>query len=149
MQTTKHNIPNQVCVCVDEVINGGITGRFYHAYNAKGTLFFTSHQLIGEMDAFFDLLGYPQCSVQMRSFRSKTQPSYEQLQQARAELLARKGEGDPNSQTGKLATFQVYVMFRQNATWQGELYWVEQEQSVNFRSALEFLELLAEAMKRD
>lgn len=147
MQITKHNAPNQVCVCVDDNGNGGIAGRFYHAYSAEGGVFQNSHQLIGAMDNFFDVLGYPQCNVQMRSFWNQKQkpPMVSQLE--RDALLARKGEGDPDNQSGKLATFQVHVMFRQNATWQGELYWVEKQQAVNFRSALEFLELMAQALK--
>jgi len=44
------------------------------------------------------------------------------------------------------ATFSVRFHFRQNATCQGELYWVEKKQKINFRSLLEMIMLMQEAM---
>lgn len=47
---------------------------------------------------------------------------------------------------GRLATFTVCIHFRQNATWQGEVAWLEQQQRTCFRSALELLFLLDGAL---
>lgn len=44
--------------------------------------------------------------------------------------------------TETLAVFQLNVMFRQNATWQGSLLWVDEGQEAHFRSALELLRLM-------
>ncbi len=43
--------------------------------------------------------------------------------------------------------FLVHIMFRQNASWQGELQWLESDQKVYFRSLLELIELMQEAME--
>ena len=43
-------------------------------------------------------------------------------------------------------TFQISVKFMQNSTWQGEILWVEKNQRQNFRSALEMLKLMDEAL---
>ena len=43
-------------------------------------------------------------------------------------------------------TFEISVKFMQNSTWQGEIHWVEQNQKQNFRSALEMLKLMDEAL---
>jgi hypothetical protein len=39
----------------------------------------------------------------------------------------------------------VHIKFRQNASWQGSITWVEKEKTQNFRSALEMLKLMDEA----
>lgn len=41
-----------------------------------------------------------------------------------------------------MAVFQLNVMFRQNATWQGSLLWVDEGQEAHFRSVLELLRLM-------
>ena len=43
-------------------------------------------------------------------------------------------------------TFMVSVKFTQNSTWQGELHWVDRNQKQNFRSALEMIKLIDEAL---
>ena len=44
-------------------------------------------------------------------------------------------------------TFVVKILNRQNSTWQGNITWVEGEKSQNFRSALEMLKLMDEALE--
>ena len=43
-------------------------------------------------------------------------------------------------------TFEITVRFRQNATWQGQILWVDKGLKMNFRSALEMLKLMDEAV---
>ena len=43
-------------------------------------------------------------------------------------------------------TFEITVKFMQNSTWQGQIHWVEKNQRQNFRSALEMLKLMDEAL---
>ena len=43
-------------------------------------------------------------------------------------------------------TFQIKVKFMQNASWQGEIYWVEENKKQNFRSDLEMIRLMDEAL---
>jgi len=44
------------------------------------------------------------------------------------------------------ASFEIKVCFTQNATWQGQIDWIEKRQQQNFRSALEMLKLMDEAL---
>lgn len=46
-------------------------------------------------------------------------------------------------------TFIVKVQYRQNASWQGTVEWVEGGVSKRFRSALELIRLMDEAMGGD
>ena len=43
-------------------------------------------------------------------------------------------------------TFEISVKFMQNSTWQGQIHWVEKDQKQNFRSALEMIKLMDEAL---
>ena len=45
-----------------------------------------------------------------------------------------------------LATFQSTVLFRQNASWQGSLIWREKELDAPFRSVLELIGLIDNAL---
>jgi len=44
-------------------------------------------------------------------------------------------------------TFEIEVKFMQNATWQGQIYWAEKNQKQNFRSVLEMIKLMDEAIE--
>jgi hypothetical protein len=47
----------------------------------------------------------------------------------------------------KKAEFFVRVLFRRNASWQGEIQWLEGEKTKSFRSVLELISLMQEAME--
>ena len=47
-----------------------------------------------------------------------------------------------------LARFLVHIHFRQNASWQGTVSWLEQRQSLAFRSVLELSSLLDGAVQQ-
>lgn len=44
--------------------------------------------------------------------------------------------------------FFMRIQYRQNASWQGTLHWLDKSQTVCFRSALEMGMLIEEAMKQ-
>jgi len=46
-------------------------------------------------------------------------------------------------------TFEISVKFMQNSTWQGQIHWVEKDQKQNFRSVLEMLKLMDEALSEE
>jgi hypothetical protein len=48
--------------------------------------------------------------------------------------------------TNKKETFIVKVEYSQNRSWQGLVIWAEEGRQVRFRSALELLKLMDEAM---
>ena len=50
---------------------------------------------------------------------------------------------------GKRNTFVISVQFRQNATWQGNIMWTERNKKQNFRSVLEMIKLMDEALAED
>lgn len=44
-------------------------------------------------------------------------------------------------------SFFVRILFRQNTSWQGEIQWMEGQRTRRFRSALELLSLIEEALE--
>lgn len=44
--------------------------------------------------------------------------------------------------------FVVDIRYRKNATWQGEILWVDQNRQCSFRSVLELLKLIDGALER-
>jgi len=46
-------------------------------------------------------------------------------------------------------TFEIEVKFMQNATWQGQIHWAEKNQKQNFRSVLEMIKLMDEAIEEE
>ena len=50
---------------------------------------------------------------------------------------------------GKLATFAIRIQYRNNASWQGRIKWIEGDAEECFRSVLELFWLLDSAMKAE
>ena len=46
-------------------------------------------------------------------------------------------------------TFEIEVKFMQNATWQGHIHWAEKSRKQSFRSVLEMLKLMDEALSAE
>ena len=142
--TIEKSLPNMVMVCVDGVENGDIYGRYFHRYKKEETFFPDSATLVIEMERFYDAIGYPQAAIKTRKF------------------IERKGGRIPakehmavisDSQTlmqfrGKLATFLVGVTSRQNASWQGDVVWMEQQIRKHFCSDMELVVFVYYAVKK-
>lgn len=60
----------------------------------------------------------------------------------------RRGEVTIKRQAGnkKEDRFVVDILYRENATWQGDVLWVDQNRQCSFRSALELLKLIDSAL---
>lgn len=121
-------------VCVDEFRNDDFSGRLYNPYWENGRTFRSAVQFLLEMEALLDQMKLPQSFTAKRSF-SASPPGV-------LPVLA-----DGKSPTGALATFQMRVLFRQNASWQGALTWVEGRREESFRSVLELLLLMHSALE--
>lgn len=133
--------PNLVNICIDRNEETGSAGRVYHNYTKEPKEFRNVVQLLSYLEKFYDEISFPQASVRMRKFAEK-QPEKER------QPVERKTVQDfVLEQRGKRATFLVYVQHRQNATWQGSVMWVETEKSMEFRSALELIMLIDNALE--
>ncbi len=131
-------------VCVDNVLEQEISGRVYNPFVPNVAEFPNIYLLIDRMERIINYLGFPQSAQDYRSFGD-----------TKAIDGKSKGKGDFNKTmddetfenlVGEKATFVVQVQFRQNATWQGSISWVEQKKDQKFRSALEMIKLMDSAL---
>lgn len=121
-------------ICVDSFDRGAPAGRLCHPALEEGTTFSGTLELLRKMDAMLNALEFPQSFTARRSFQP---PEGWTIGKSDAGSLRR----------GELATFAVRIMFRRNASWQGEVTWLEGDQKENFRSVLELLLLIDSALK--
>ena len=120
-------------VCIDGYVDSVPTGRFYNLHCEEGIQFHGVVDLIKKMDNMLNQMRFPQSFSLVRTF-SDTQPTTGK--QSFSEMKPRYGE---------VATFAVRVLFRQNASWQGSIQWVEGNREESFRSVLELLFLMDSA----
>ncbi|MCL2817106.1 MAG: hypothetical protein FWD39_01800 [Clostridiales bacterium] len=133
--------PLTIFVLVDEYVKHEMGGRVYSLYYDSYKDFFGAKQLLQMLDTFHDQASFPQRTHDYRTFdKSKTTK------------IAEKGPTNmdltKNPGTGQKATFLINVEFRQNATFQGTIKWLEENKECRFRSDLEMLKLMDEAIPK-
>lgn len=113
-----------------------LRGTLYNPFFPEEQYFDNLIQLLFLMETVLDTLNFPQRCMEPRVFGhpegawgSRLHPS-------------------PQSLGGKpvLVTFKISVRFRQNASWQGCLLWLEHKAEARFRSVLELIGLIDSAL---
>ncbi|HOF99519.1 MAG TPA: hypothetical protein PK438_01355 [Clostridia bacterium] len=104
-----------------------LRGTLYNPYFARELRFSNALQFLALVEELLDAIGCPQKAMETPGFRS-----------ARCESAP---EEDAHERPA-LATFKLNVLFRQNASWQGRLVWLEKKSETQFRSVLELLMIL-------
>lgn len=115
-------------VCVDSYDSQIMSGRICNQF-CDGIGFHSTIDFLERMEELLDSMRCPQPFMRARSISeppSRPVPS----------------PIDVRTQEGTCATFAIRIMFRQNASWQGTVSWLEGERTENFRSALELLLLM-------
>ena len=112
-------------------------GRFFSPHLVKSTAFSSLTDFLLIADGYCDQMVMPQHSMEPRTFGKRLAAKHYDKKDVAIRI-------DPAiiRCKGKLGTFIVSVMFRQNASWQGTVRWIEGKKSENFRSALELLLLI-------
>ncbi len=121
-----------ILICVDSYHQGTLQGRFYNPFLNEGQTFQSLSQFITKMEQTLDGMEFPKAYTTTRTFSP----------------LPEKLPGPPGTvyQDGKLASFALRILFRQNASWQGSVVWLDQNQEQSFRSVLELILLFDNAL---
>ena len=130
------SMPNLINVCVDSHSDGEISGRLYHCYDKEPILFFSIIELLKEIESLFDWISFPQASTRARQFYAS------EIQQKKQRPQKMVDQKDLIEYRGKLASFVTSVRYRQNSTWQGEVFWLERSVCKKFFNTLDFLKIL-------
>lgn len=127
--------PNLINVCVDKNGNGEFEGRIYDCYHKEPGRFENLIQLLHGMEALYDNLGYPQASTRSRYFYTPREVELKDMEMIQ----------DPETifeERGEKGSFGIWVRTRQNATWQGEVTWLEEEAHFFFSSVLDLVKII-------
>lgn len=121
-------------VCVDSYENGVPAGRFYNPGCSEGKTFLSLTQFLVKMENLLDSMQFPQSFTAVRTFGASMSSTSVSLD-------------DDRMREGDLATFTIRILFRQNASWQGSVAWLEGKMEESFRSVLELILLMDSAMR--
>ncbi len=120
-------------VCIDSYENAVLKGRLYNPYLKEGKKFQSGTQFLIEMEQMLDRMNFPASFTATRTFAAL--PEYE------------TGPPAKPPPDGVVATFTIRILFRQHASWQGSITWLEGRQEQSFRSVLELLLLMDSAIQ--
>ena len=120
-------------VCVDSYLDGVLKGRFFDGARCAET-FDSLSQFLIRMEQLLEDRQEPQSFVQQRTFSHLLTPGES------------PEEGSP-VRRGCRATFEIQILFRQHASWQGVLHWRETGMEQSFRSVLELVILIDSALR--
>lgn len=126
-------------VCVDSYEEGILSGRFYNPFRDEETRFQSWSQFLVGMEQMLDEMRFPQSFTAARSFGPPGYAGGQDQEQGSARSA--------KSKNGSVGTFSVRILFRQNASWQGSVAWLEGGQEESFRSVLELILLMNSALK--
>jgi len=131
-------------VCIDSLQDGDFSGALYNACMPREIPFQGVAGLLRGMEQIMDLLTIPQSYELHRTFDGldDAKPNAGKLR-----LEDAMGEQAAERKMGQKATFLVQVQFRQNATWQGTITWTEGKKVQHFRSTLELIKLMSDAVE--
>ena len=127
-------------ICVDSYNNGEMKGKLYNSSLPEPLIIENIIGFLKNMERLFESAHTPQATMQQRTFFETTR-KVEPFSEF-SPWLTRIPE-----ERGKLATFRIRVIFRQNASWQGTVYWLDQEKEERFRSVLELILLLDDTLQ--
>ncbi len=128
-------------ILINETDNYNISGILYNRYYELTMNFQGIREFFDSLDQFFDYVNFPQASHEPRSFGI--------IRNKRKEVPKTMKKEKLTVETGDKATFTVHVQFRQNASWQGTIQWLEGNKTQRFRSELEMLKLMTNAINFD
>ena len=129
----KGELNRTIMIYVDSYDNEVITGRFHIVSNEETIPFHSLSQLLLGINNYLDKENFPQSFSSLRKFN---------LPRKESDFM----HTSRTSSKGLLATFSIRLLFRQNASWQGVITWVENNVEEYFRSVLELIMLLDNAL---
>lgn len=113
-----------------------ISGIIVNPHYEKEMYFKSTTQLLKMLDQLQDEINFPDKSMQTRSF----------VNEAVKSPVEAPAEPDLQKNRKTIASFEISILFRQNASWQGSVVWMEKATSAEFRSVLELIFLIDSVM---
>ena len=128
---------------------GLMRGELHSQYLEAPFIFFDLIRMIEKMEEVFNSKGFPQSFLKPRTFNEAGRADRKNKQLKNDAMKDVMDINNIEVPDGSKCTFEIAVRFRQNATWQGQIIWAEKNLKQNFRSVLEMLRLMDEALMED
>ena len=130
---------SKVYIFINDTTRQDIRGKLSFNSNNEEMDFISLSDMLLKMESFFDKIAFPQATYKSRCFyesrKIKTYGGSFEMQTS-----------NENAGRESKATFIVHVKYRQNASWQGEIKWVDENKTQQFRSVLELIKLMDSAL---
>lgn len=133
LESTNMNMYRAIIVCVDDYQDGILRGRVSIPFLRAEYPFSNTMDFLKKTDVMLERMKFPTSFSAYQTFDNKAPNE--------------KAVKDP-VMDGKLATFLLRVIFRENASWQGSILWMDGRQGESFRSTLEMLMLMDSALDK-
>lgn len=136
-----------VRLCIDGIENSDFYGRLESPLLGSQPFHGVVH-MTSCLEDFYNEIKFPQSFFQLRSFSEEPSKRERRKQSTkpRGPNAPRKPVEGYTEEAGILATFNLHVLFRHNATWQGSIRWLERDCAQKFSSELEVLRLIRGAL---
>lgn len=121
-------------ICVDSYEDKILEGRIYNVLRDSSVPFKSAVDMLVKLEMLLDDAKLVQSYSVKRVFTPNS---------VDGPLVQNGGVED-----GKLATFSLKLLFRQNASWQGSVLWCDGNSEESFRSVLELLLLMDNALSK-
>lgn len=131
--------PSQIMVKIAGNNSGGFSGKLFSGYYHRVYNFKNEYDLLFGINQMFDYIGLPGKYYNLRSFKIKRTKTVSREVSHFMDDEIKKDSKNEN------ATFLIHIQYQKNATWQGNITWIEKNKTQNFRSTLEMLKLMGEA----
>jgi len=117
---------------------GDLVGRLHNSFFENDVSFSGVSDFITKFLLLFEKLEFPQESFDLREFKQSSKNKKEKMVVRMENKIVEVNKAD--------AKFIVHVKCRQNASWQGTIKWVETNEEKQFRSVLELIKLMDQAV---
>lgn len=141
--STKLNPKNGLFrICVDKKEDGRLSGRIVSQRLTAPMAFADLGDLLLKVEGVLDAQNFPQTSQRIRTF-------VQDASEYPASVLpdGAMSEAEVEASRGARTTFQLAILTRRNATWQGAVDWMEGQSPMSFSSDLELLSLVDRHME--
>lgn len=135
--------PGTFLLCVDRYQGGIAKGTAYNGYEAAGRHFDDLMGFVKTADSLMDAWAFPQAYLRRRGFNEQNLAGSDvEIAERRRGLTRPTPAVNLMHLRGECGTFWIKVLYRRNASWQGQAAWVppkarKASKSFIFRSVLE------------
>jgi len=134
-----------ILMCIDSYEDACMKGVLYHTSLSEGKEFKSLTQMILAIEEIMENTGFPKATTEGRRFNSfKNSTGDFEFSGQESEMTDK--ERNFEKLRGQAGTFKMKILFRQHASWQGSVSWLEGSKNQPFRSALELIMLMNSAL---